>query len=978
MSDESPLLKSLTENSTEVPVVAGSRDSYALLLVLLCVFAGGTVLLLTILLIFCHRCFPGGRRYSRASDDLEKTNTTYVEETQPSQDITIRLEGVDGLSAAGCHGDVEAEGFLSAVSTGRRVSFNEQAIYEQSKKSQEKGRRYTLTEGDFHHLKRARLTHLHIPPPALNILTIMESSETSIQQPMEEGLSWSPQSPSGGLPGDTLNSVLDTSFTESLPSLPAEAMGERGWTMGGPRADADPEVTRSSSGATVATGQGFTKMFLTKLRRHTSLEGASPYLRMKRWRLDCNQRAASLDMRGSPKRRAFQRQRAASETLDHEEAESPAVGGDFLCSLAPPLLPDPASCPRRLSAGSLPSPTLGRLEVEAVMELSSGAEPELTFDLPVTLTIRSHPVGEENGLDAGHEDDELEDEEEEAEDEDQEEEGGALGASGGGAAAGGGQGGLRGWGGPGGLLRRRTEGAADGGGDTAEPTPYRDIWSLRASLEQYASSDLSSNDRDSTRSEADSLSSLGGAGKAGGGAASGAGTGSGTAAMMFQSQDIDEELPYDEPPAVTELREEEEEEEDEEEERHRERRRRGGRGGGGGDSVDSERGGSDGEAGGRKLLQMDSGYASMDAPPLAGGGGGGGGKTASERRRYFTCTGRKGTVCESFEARLLQEDPDETELELELESEENHADVEPEKLSLAAAAPVAVIPKEPRTLPIVKSPLAQKPWLYRRRDYSIDERTEALFNEFLRHDPRLDPRPHHHHSRSARSSRLHLRAQWQHAKQHSDPGGSAASATARLSPSLERLRWGPLRRGESAGYPLDASTPTATARYQLHHHHHHHHHLHGPLPRIASAADEENSEGGEEGTEEPKSASGSVDEQDTLELEEEQVEVRGDKVEDNCSNNNSSSSSSSGGGDIRSTVMHSEQGYESMEEMGGLSVIPTPGPEHCGTLEDPGLLAADKIAANLEERLYGGLRRTHCVQEQTVVVACVSSDDMTE
>lgn len=42
--------------------------------------------------------------------------------------------------------------------------------------------RYTLTEGDFHHLKNARLTHLHIPPPALKIVTIheCESSENSI------------------------------------------------------------------------------------------------------------------------------------------------------------------------------------------------------------------------------------------------------------------------------------------------------------------------------------------------------------------------------------------------------------------------------------------------------------------------------------------------------------------------------------------------------------------------------------------------------------------------------------------------------------------------------------------------------------------------------------------------------------------------------------------------------------------------------
>ena len=32
--------------------------------------------------------------------------------------------------------------------------------------------RYTLTEGDFHHLKNARLTHLHLPP--LKIATIHE------------------------------------------------------------------------------------------------------------------------------------------------------------------------------------------------------------------------------------------------------------------------------------------------------------------------------------------------------------------------------------------------------------------------------------------------------------------------------------------------------------------------------------------------------------------------------------------------------------------------------------------------------------------------------------------------------------------------------------------------------------------------------------------------------------------------------------
>lgn len=45
------------------------------------------------------------------------------------------------------------------------------------------GHRYTLTEGDFHHLKNARLTHLHLPP--LKIITIHEcdSGEASATTP---------------------------------------------------------------------------------------------------------------------------------------------------------------------------------------------------------------------------------------------------------------------------------------------------------------------------------------------------------------------------------------------------------------------------------------------------------------------------------------------------------------------------------------------------------------------------------------------------------------------------------------------------------------------------------------------------------------------------------------------------------------------------------------------------------------------------
>ncbi len=292
-----------------------------------------------------------------------------------------------------------------------------------------------------------------------------------------------------------------------------------------------------------------------------------------------------------------------------------------------------------------------------------------------------------------------------------------------------------------------------------QPSLYRDIWSLRASLEQYTSSDLSSNDRDSTRSDADSVCSAG---------ASRAGVPS------YQSQDIDDdidgdsEFPYDDV-----FREAEQ--------------RRNGR-----DSVDPERG-SDGETNNRKLLQMDSGYASIEAPCKAPEEfrlfGSSSGKTASERRSFFTNSGRKGTVCESFEARLFKE-------ELEDEASESSVSLEAETQPQPATKP------RPR---------------FRRRDYSIDEKTEALFNEFLRHDPQFDqqgsPSLRHRHR-----SRIHLRKQWQRSKQYSDPGA------ARYSPSLERQRCYPLRRGDSANYPLDT-------RY------------HSTLPRIASAADEEASEG---------------------------------------------------------------------------------------------------------------------------------------
>lgn len=56
-------------------------------------------------------------------------------------------------------------------------------------------------------------------------------------------------------------------------------------------------VTGASPGAGV--GQGPVLQFFTKLRRHASLEGASPYFKIKKWKLDSSQRASSLDTRGT-------------------------------------------------------------------------------------------------------------------------------------------------------------------------------------------------------------------------------------------------------------------------------------------------------------------------------------------------------------------------------------------------------------------------------------------------------------------------------------------------------------------------------------------------------------------------------------------------------------------------------------------------------------------------------------------------------
>ncbi|XP_075061956.1 voltage-dependent calcium channel beta subunit-associated regulatory protein isoform X2 [Mixophyes fleayi] len=628
MSNESPTWENITDSSTTAPG-APIQDGYVLILVLLSIFIGGTLLLLTGVLILCKHCCDSRLRLSRPSDDAEKTNTSYVDETQPTHDITIRIEDAESVSTSGLR-EVESERFLCTASSGRRVSFNEGALCGQEKRERERGRRYTLTEGDFHYLKNARLTLPplpSLPPTALHILTIHESeggessssgaaSETYATSPSKSNISiYQPPrsnlapltrlslSLTSALPGDVYNSVADTSFMETPKHSPPSSRQSPANTRGGASSDGGP--TRS---------HGAVLHFFSRLRRHASLEGASPYLKIKKWKLGTVQRASSLDTRGSPKRHQFQRQRAASESAERDDIIQYIVHTQ-----------DTAFASNQgsfIQHHGTPPHSLGRLD-----------------------------HGEDGVADVGST-------------------------------------------------------------DQGQLPPQCDIWSLRASLELCASDQSSSNnDRDSVRSDAESVSSFSGL-------------------PSLPSQDLPE-----------------------------------------GRSVR----GPEQETGPRKLLQMDSGYASIEAPcrpseescsP----------KTASEKRLFFTHAGRKGTVFESLEGRLFEQ-------------------------GASGGEEEQWFPQHTQAL---------SPWeAMSRRDYSIDEKTDALFNEFLRHDPQYDESP----LRMKHRSRAHLRKQWQRTKQYSDPG-------IRFPPALDRHRASPLRRGDSTSYLPDT-------RY------------HSTLPRIASTTDEE-------------------------------------------------------------------------------------------------------------------------------------------
>ncbi|XP_061153778.1 voltage-dependent calcium channel beta subunit-associated regulatory protein [Syngnathus typhle] len=863
MSYESTVWNILPENSTEVPLeTEEQQDGYVLLLVILSIFLVGTLIFVSIVLITCRRCCRGGGQCcDSGSDDAEKTTATYTEESQPTHEITIRVDESDCLSMASSH-DQETERFLSTGTTGRRVSFNEAALFDHGKKAQEKGRRYTLTEGDFHHLKNARLTHLHIPPPALKIVTIHEcdsaentiamttrpvaKSALSIFQPMLCPLpqtaltSLSPNS-SSALPGDTLNStVVDASFSPSAKtnggSMEMIAGGSRGrgssLSTGGGTAPATT-VPPVSSGP---GSQGTVQQFFTKLRRHASLEGTSPYFKMKKWKLDSNQRASSLDMRGSPKRRQFQRQRAASESMDQDDTHHI----DLIQYIA--RSQDIAYCPGRpvLPAPSAPPPYLGRVEVEVMVE-----------------PICSHTGPGVIGLSPDPQDEAL-----------------SLGT------------------------RESSEPLA-----LQDPqTLYRDIWTLRASLEQYAASDHSSNnDRNSVCSDADSVCT----------------EKEKEELPSFSSQDLG-----DEPEGVEDNKESLVYIDETLEEKSVRSRKQ--------ESTESERGGSDGETSTRKLLQMDSGYTSIEAPSRGSedlrmfGSSSPKERTAHEKRNRFTKAGRSGTIGESFESHLYEEEPDEQLLGA-IGGVSTETDVGPQSWFPYGQM---ITPRD------TSHPQAQPASLHQ-RDYSIDEKTDALFHEFLRHDPQFDQQES---ALKKHRSRIHLRKQWQRHKQWSDPG------VRHFHSSFERQRT-PLRRGDSVNCPMETS-------------------YHSMLPRIVSAPDEETSDGST--LETPKIGTPASD-----------VAEKG-STEDQISSTHLQPSvpdKDEGQSEHPEIQDDSKPPGHTLEPFDERSPIQPPDSSGYGPQTITAELT-DKLTANLDERLYTSLRRTKDTATEclTVTATHVSPD----
>lgn len=441
---------------------------------------------------------------------------------------------------------------------------------------------------------------------------------------------------------------------------------------------------------------------------------------------------------------------------------------------------------------------------------------------------------------------------------------------------------------------------------------YKDIWTLRATLEQYAASDQSSNnDRNSVCSDADSVCSLGGRTEAERGGL-----------PSYPSQDLGDEAEGGEDEKDILMYVDEKSGVDGKK--------------GKDDSKESERRSSDSESGTRRLLQMDSGYASIEAPSrgpedlrLFGSvSGSPKDKTAHEKRHHFTSAGRTGTIGESFESHLFEEEPE-------------------DELLLGASGGVSIetgagalswFPYGQMLTPREAAQFSQQQPTLRRRDYSIDEKTDALFHEFLRHDPQFDQQesPLRKHR-----SRIHLRKQWQRHKQWSDPG------VRHFQSSFDRHRT-PLRRGDSVNYPLDTS-------------------YHSPLPRIVSAPDEDTSDGSGSTPEIPKVEPATTDK---CGQDREQVVSGRDpdhRTTSHLAPTQPHISEKEGFAEQHDPHEDSKQSRLAPEPPDERS--PPQPPDSSGY--GPQTITAeltDKLTANLDERLYMGLRRTKDTATECVAV----------
>lgn len=444
------------------------------------------------------------------------------------------------------------------------------------------------------------------------------------------------------------------------------------------------------------------------------------------------------------------------------------------------------------------------------------------------------------------------------------------------------------------------------------PSLYRDIWTLRASLEQYISSDQSSNnDKDSVHSDTDSVCSLRIRAEKGG-------------CPSYPSQDLGDGFDGD-----MEI--------GEDKGRGKSRKQ---------DSVDSEKG-SEGESGTRKLLQMDSGYASIEAPcrgpdefRLLRSSSGSKDESATERRHFFTCSGHKETVCESFDTDILDEETEDEPAGASGIKDGVKKPDDPSMVWMPYGQMFTQSESQPRTSGTTC------------RDYSIDEKTDALFHEFLRHDPQYDQQESP--VRTKHQSRVHLRKRWQRSKQYSDPGQ-------RLHSSFDRYRT-PLRRGETVNYPVESS-------------------YHSRLPRIVSSHDEDANEGIPRVPEKAGQSSAAAKEDPvSFKIDQTKASASADAAGQSKDDTEDVELASSTNPPVADVSIDQSEVFL---EVSGHMVPPVEQTEEDSPPQLPesgfgpqtvtGELG-DKLALNLEDRLYSGLRRTK-EQPEAVMTATHASPD---